>query len=118
MSLRALWPRVASAPENDLASPPDRLRELQEPVLERQAGLCAAGPAEGAALSDLGEPVGEQEEKALSKQAKQYPAWWSCDCGKAGRSRTQGAAVRAAQGHRPTRGFKGRCRIAAEAPRD
>jgi hypothetical protein len=65
MSLRALWSRVASAPENDLASPPDRLRELQEPVLERQAGLGAAGQAEGEALSHLGEPVEEQEEKGL-----------------------------------------------------
>jgi hypothetical protein len=46
------------------------LRELQEPVLERQAGLGAAGPSEGEALSDSGEPVGEQAEKALSEPAR------------------------------------------------
>jgi hypothetical protein len=69
MSLRALWPRVASAPENDLASPPDRLRELQEPVLERQAGLGAAGQLEsvtrGAAnfiRLQRATPGGEREE--------------------------------------------------------
>jgi hypothetical protein len=54
------------------------LRELQEPVLERQAGLGAAGQAEGEALSHLGEPVGEQEEKALS-ESKHTPGPWELE---------------------------------------
>lgn len=48
-------------------------------------------------------------------QDKQYPAKWLCSCGKGGRSRTLGAAKRAAMAHRPRRGYQG-CVIRVEEP--